>query len=178
MPVRGGRGTPLTPKQKAQRSVAAKASAAKRKAHASNSIRRVAQQSAVKGHTATNFAAANKHYGRADALNAAANKGSVPRGKKTSPYAVVTAGHQAPMATPKPKSKLAQGGSHGPKATGPKAFTTVKKKRPYKPDGSLPVTGKGPASDRKRPSKEMPISRGINSGKLPSRVGVKRKKGY
>lgn len=133
MATRGGKGAPLTPNQKAQRSVAAKASAAKRKAHASNSVRRVAQQSAVKGHTATNFAAANKHYGRADALNAAANKGSVPRGKpkKVSPYAVVTAGHQAPMATPKPKSKLAQGGSHGPKATGPKAFTTSVKKKGY-----------------------------------------------
>jgi hypothetical protein len=70
MPRRGASGKPLTPAQRAQRSAAAKASAAKRKAVSSHSIKRIADQSIVKGHKSSGKAA-DKHYARGDHLHKA-----------------------------------------------------------------------------------------------------------
>lgn len=106
----------------------AAALARKRKSGVGNISRaRSAQQRSnaklgTKGTSGANSAI--KGYRKANAFKKAAS-GVKPTGKakKVSPYAVVSQG-QAPTASPAPRSKLAQGGTHGPHATGPMAFST------------------------------------------------------
>lgn len=132
-------GGPLTAKQKAQRKVAAAASAAKRKKTGNTGKTpygyNVRAASVNKGGMSTTVQRTTGPGGHSDVVSSTKSRTLAHRNARTaakargpvkqSPYAKLSSQGQAPKA--KVPTKLA----HGPQSTGPKAFTDKQLKRAY-----------------------------------------------